>query len=185
MDDLQYYFGMHPFGALAVVVSTTLLYAAFAAILSRFGQRLFSSPSSMDLAIVTVLGAIVGRAILGQVPTLGGGLLALATLFTIEWLAGRVRRTRRAKDREQHRAQAVMVHGRLDRAVMHRLHVDEPTVYAALRTAGVRSPAEVALLVLERNGRFSVLREGEEIHPALLTGVRHANEVRERLAQAR
>lgn len=73
METLRYYLGMHPMGALAVVLSTVLLYSAFALFLSRVGQRMYASPSSLDLAVVTVLGAIVGRAILGQVPTLSGG----------------------------------------------------------------------------------------------------------------
>ena len=41
----------------------------------------------------------------------------------------------------------------------------------------------MALAILEQNGRFSVLRAGEKIHPAALTGVRHANELRDRLRE--
>ena len=43
-------------------------------------------------------------------------------------------------------------------------------LWSALRSAGVRDPAEVALVVLEQNGTFSILRAGEHIHPAALTG---------------
>lgn len=182
MDDFGYYLGITPHGAAAIVLSTVLLYFAFAGLLSRLGQRMYSSPSSLDLAIVTVLGAIVGRSILGQVPTLAGGLLALTTLFVIEALAGRVRRSERMVARTQHRSVALMVAGRVDRAALRRHHLDEVALWGALRAAGVRSPAEVALVVLEKSGRFSVLRTGEPIHPAALTGLRQANEIQERLA---
>lgn len=183
MDELSYYLGLDAWGALAIVVSTTLLYLAFAAILSRYGQRLFASPSSLDLAIVTVLGAVVGRAILGQVPTLSGGLLALATLFLIEAFAGRLRRGRRpAEDDDRYRAIAVLVNGRVDSGALHRHKVAEPTLWAALREAGLRAPGEAALVVLEASGRFSVLRAGQPVDPAMLTGVRHADEVRRQLA---
>lgn len=184
MSDLNYYVGIHWLGAVAVVVSTVLLYFAFAAIIGWSGQRLFASPSSFDLAIVTVLGAIVGRAILGQVPTLSGGLLALATLFTLEALTGRVRRSDAVRNRQRHRATAVMVAGRVDRQAMRRHHVDEAGLWSALRSAGVRDPHEVALVVLEQTGRFSVLRRGEPVHPAALTGVRHADDVRHQLSAA-
>ncbi len=181
MDDLGYYLGMHPLGALAIVLSTVLLYLAFALLLRWSGQRMYASPSSLDLAVVTVLGAIVGRAILGQVPTLSGGLLALATLFGMEVLAGRIRRDLRRRSAQQHRAVAVMVNGKVDRAEMRRQHLDDSVLWSVLRAAGVRAPAEVSLVVLEQNGKFSVLRRGETIHPAALTGIRHANELRERL----
>ena len=181
MDAFTYYLGLHPLGALAIVLSTVLLYFSFAALLRWYGQRIYASPSSLDLAVVTVLGAIVGRAILGRVPTLSGGLLALAVLFGLEAVVGRVRRSERMQARTQHRAAAIMVAGHLDRREMRRHHLDENVLWSALRSAGVTDPADVALLVLEQNGRFSILRAGETIHPAALTGIRHANELRARL----
>lgn len=184
MGDFDYYLGIHPLGALAILVSTVLLYFSFAALLTWSGQRLFASPSSFDLAIVTVLGAIVGRAILGQVPTLSGGLLALGTLFTLEALTGRVRRSSALRGRFRHRAVVVMVAGRPERETMRRHHVDDPSLWAALRAQGVRSPAEVALVVLEQSGRFSVLRADQPVHPAALSGVRREQEVLARLADA-
>ncbi len=181
MDAFTYYLGLHPLGALAIVLSTVMLYFSFAALLRWYGQRMYASPSSLDLAVVTVLGAIVGRAILGRVPTLSGGLLALAVLFGLEAIVGRIRRTERVRSRGRHRAVAVMVAGHIDRREMHRHHLDDNVLWSALRSAGVRDPAEVALVVLEQNGKFSILRTGEQIHPAALTGVRHANELRARL----
>ncbi|TDO88056.1 uncharacterized protein DUF421 [Enemella evansiae] len=185
MDELGFYFGMHPFGAVAIVVSTVLLYLVFSLILSRFGQRLYASPSSLELAIVTVLGAIVGRSILGQVPTLGGGLLALATLLCLEAIAGRVRRGMQQGRRQQHRATAIVVDGHLETRELTRLRLDESSLWAALRGAGVCDLGEVALAVLEANGRISVLRTGQQIHPATLTGVRHSDELLRRLNPGR
>lgn len=183
MDDLQFYLGMHPWGAVAIILSTVLLYAAFAFILSRYGQRLYASPSSLELAIVIVLGAIVGRAILGQVPTLAGGLLALATLFVLESVAGRLRRTASFQKMQQHRAVAVMVDGRVDRAELAKHGLDEVALWGALRGAGVTHPDQVAVVVLERSGAFTVLRAGQAIHPAALTGVRRSSEILRRLRE--
>lgn len=184
MDDITFYLGMHPVGALAIVVSTILLYVAFATYLNHAGQRLYASPSSLDLAIVTVIGAIVGRAILGEVPTLSGGLLALGTLFALETIGGRVRRSDRMQSRRRHRAVAVMVAGQVDRRELHGLGLDEAVLWSALRGAGIASPREVALVVVEQDGGFTVLRRGQEVHPAALTGVRHSGELLERLAQS-
>lgn len=184
MTDINFYLGMHPLGALAIVVSTILLYFAFALFLHWAGQRLFASPSSFDLAVVTVLGAIVGRAILGQVPTLSGGLLALATLLVLELSSGRIRRGFRSRSSPRHRAVVVMLAGRPESAVMNRYHIDDVSLWSALRSAGIRDPSEVALVVLEQAGRFSVFRTGEPIHPVALTGVRHSEDVLARLTEA-
>jgi uncharacterized membrane protein YcaP (DUF421 family) len=182
MDDLGFYLGLPLFGAVAIVVSTIVLYLAITTLLSHAGQRLYASPSSLDLAVVTVLGAIVGRSILGQVPTLSGGLLALATLLVVEGVAGRVRRSDRMVARRRHRAVAVMVAGQVQRHELTRLGLDESGLWTELRAAGVRSPQEVAVAVVEPDGRFTVLRRGEEVHPSSLTGVKHSGELLERLS---
>lgn len=181
MHDIGYYLGLEPLGALAIVLSTAMLYGAFALILTHFGQRLYAVPSSLELAVVTVLGAIVGRAILGQVPTLSGGLLALATLFLLERAAGRVRRSERMQARRRYRAVALMVHGTIDRGELRRRGLDDSTLWSALRRTGISDPAQVALAVLERDGSISVIRAGTPLHPAVLTGVRHAQDVRPQL----
>lgn len=184
MSDVNYYLGMHPLGALSIVVSTILLYVAFVGFLRFTGQRLFASPSSLDLAVVTVLGAIVGRAILGQVPTLAGGLLALGTLAVLELLMGRLRRTWNAREGRQHRAVVVMLAGRPEREMMRRYGIDDVSLWGALRGSGVRDPKEVALVVLEQTGTFSIFRTGVPIHPAALTGVRRADSLMVRLHEA-
>lgn len=180
MDDLGYYLGIDPLGALATVIATVLLYLSFAALLRWWGQRIFASPSSFDLAVVTVLGAIVGRAILGMTPTLSGAVIAIGTLIACEYAVGRVRRTAR-RGLRRHRAVAVMVAGRVDREVLRRYDVDDVSLWSALRSAGLSDPHRAALVVLESTGRFSVLVG--LVHEAALTGVRHADVVRERLAE--
>ena len=40
------------------------------------------------------------------------------------------------------------------------------------------------MAVVEADGRFTVLRTGEELHPAALTGVKQSGELLERLAAA-
>lgn len=183
MGELDYYLGISPWAAVATVTSTILLYAVFATLLRVWGQRLFASPSSLDLAVVTVLGAIVGRATMGMTPTLATALVALGTLLACEFTVGRVRRMARHSAR-RHRAVAVMVAGKVDREVLHRYRVHDTSLWTALRAAGISAPRQVALAVLEPTGRFSVLRAGEPVHEAALTGVRNSQDVRARLLKA-
>lgn len=52
-----------------MVISTTGLYGAFLLLSRMLGQRVLARLSGFDLLVVIVFGAIIGRAILGQVPT--------------------------------------------------------------------------------------------------------------------
>ncbi len=188
--DLSYYLGITRGGAVAVVVSTVTLYFAFGGLLRLWGQRLYSSPRSVDLAVATVLGAVVGRATLGHIPTLAGGLIALGTLAALELLFRVVRRlpvpklNRRRPTRPTARAVVLAVAGKVRTDTMRTYGLSMPVLWSALRQAGVSHPSQVAVAVLEPRGRISVLRTGQPIHPGALTGVRGAHAVLEQLREA-
>lgn len=183
MDDLGNYLGLHPLGALATVIATVVLYLSFAWVLRSWGQSILASPSSFDLAVVTVLGAIVGRATMGRNPTLVAALIALGTLLVCQYVTGLVRNATAGGSGEP-RAVAVMVAGETDREMLDRYRVDDRSLWSALRSAGISDPGEVALVVLEPHGQFSVLRSGSPIHASALVGVRRGDRVLDRLVQA-
>lgn len=184
--DLGYYLGITPAAALAVVISTVTLYFVFGGLLRLWGQRLWSSPRSLDLAVVTVLGAIVGRSTIGHVPTLVGGLIALGTLAGLELVFRGVRRLPlpRLPGVRRGRAVVLAVDGRVRSESLARYGLTLPVLWSTLRQAGISHPSQVALAVLEPNGRVSVLRTGQPIHPRALLGVKGAHLVQEQLRSA-
>jgi uncharacterized membrane protein YcaP (DUF421 family) len=184
--DLGYYLGITPDGALAVVVSTVTLYFVFGAVLRFWGQRLWSSPRSLDLAVVTVLGAIVGRSTMGHVPTLAGGLIALTTLAGLELVFRGLRRLPLPQLPGGRRGRAVVlaVDGRVRTDALARYGLTLPILWSTMRQAGISHPSQVALAVLEPNGRISVLRTGQPVHPRALLGVKGAHLVQEQLREA-
>ena len=91
-DELWHEIGITPARAAAVVLASGTLYLTFTVILRVWGQRLFANRSGSGLAVVLVLGAIVGRSMLGPNATLLGGLLCLATLIALESIFGAGRR---------------------------------------------------------------------------------------------
>ena len=186
MRDLWHYIGITPAGAIAVVLSTVTIYFVFGAVLRLWGQRLYSSPRSLDLAIVTVLGAIVGRSTMGHVPTLTGGLIALGTLATLEVLFRNLRRLPLPQLDGQSRARAavLVVAGKVQNDTMRTYGLTTPMLWSALRQAGVSHLTQVALVVLEPNGQISVVRAGQPIHPRALLGVKGAHRVQEHLRDA-
>ncbi len=157
--------------AVGVVLASCVLYLAFTTVLRVWGQRIFANRSGSGLAVVLVLGAIVGRSMLGPSATLLGGLLCLTTLIALEGFFGSGRRAGLIGHR---RAALLYAHGELDQSVVQRYHLSESMIWARLRQAGVRNVSEVEAVVLETDGTLSVLRAGEKPDAQLLHNVRGA-----------
>ncbi|HCQ18749.1 MAG TPA: DUF421 domain-containing protein [Dermacoccus sp.] len=166
--------GISAGGVVGVVVATVVLYAVFVAILHFWGVRYLAAGSTMSVAVFTVLGALCARAMLGNSPTLCGALVAMATLFVLEFGFGRLHavmsmRSHRAAGRA--RAWAVMIDGRARPDALRHVGLTAERLHERLRGGGVRHLDDVALAVLEPRGTLTVVRRGESIDPQLLVGI--------------
>lgn len=175
MDEFWDYVGITPVAAVAVVCATVALYLSFIALVRVLGQRVLSSLSTFDLLVVIVLGAVIGRAALGYTPTLAAGLICIATLVILEGIIGQVR-SRPTWGRWVNSQPVLLMTGSTVLwKHLARYHVTEEELRAALRQVGVRSDREVAAVILEGNGKLSVLRRGVPVDPSMLAGVRGAD----------
>lgn len=163
--------------AVNVVLSAVGMYCAFLVLIRLLGQRTMAAMSSFDFAAVIAMGAVAGRAVLGYTPTLAAGVIGLATLFTLQAAAGQVRRTRLGAAAVRNRPMLLMAGPQILHDNLTRAHIVEEELHAKLRLAGIRDTSEVACVILESTGAVSVLRRGELIAPALLTGVRDAERI--------
>jgi uncharacterized membrane protein YcaP (DUF421 family) len=160
-----------PAESLAVAIATAGMYVAMVLMVRLFGQRILSSLSSFDIAAVVAFGAVIGRAALGDTPRLGGGLVALGTLLVMQAVAGQLRLVRWGDRALMRHPILLMAGSTVVEDNLHRSHITLGDLQSALREAGVRRPGEVAAVVFEPTGRFSVLRRGTPIDPTLLSGV--------------
>lgn len=162
-------------GALAVVASAVGIYLAFLLMVRLFGQRVLSRLSTFDAVVAVMLGAVAGRAVLGDTPTLAAGVLGLGTLFALEAAFGQLRSGIRVSALMNNQAVLLMAGERVLEANLHRVHVVESELFGALRRAGVRSLDEIACVIFEASGTISVLRRGRPVDPRLLEGVMDAH----------
>ena len=65
----------------------------------------------------------------------------------------------------------LMAHGQMIPRAMQRAHITEANLYVAIREAGIASPGLVQCVILEANGRLSVIKVGTPIDPCLLENV--------------
>lgn len=157
--------------ALLVVVTAAGIYATVILLSRLFGQRQFSVTTSYDLAFTFALGSVVGRVILVRT-SLAAGVLGLATLFVLHALSGRLHHSVRAvHDLIQNRPVLLVVDGRVLDDNLRAARTSRSELYQQLRAHGHGSLEGVGAVVLERNGRMSVLDRDEARDPELFAEV--------------
>ena len=136
------------------------------------GQRALARMSSTDLAVIIVVGAVIGRSALGYTPTLTAGILAMLTLFAMQALAGNIRRLVKTAWPLNNAPLLLMAGTSFVEENLRRIHLDEEELWPKLREAGIRHRSEVAAVILEPTGEISVLRRGIPLDRSLLADVR-------------
>lgn len=183
MADLFGHIGITPIGALAVAVSAAAMYGVLSLVFRIWGRRLALNASIVGVGLVTLISAIAARAILGQSPTLAGGLVAIATLLVMEQSFGQIARAV-GRWRPLHWGRSpvvVVVQGRLRSAALARHGLSDAQLFGLLRRQGIVDLAQVALAILEPTGSISVVRTGQRVDPALIEGVAGADNVPSKL----
>lgn len=175
MDWMEY--GLDGVDAVRVVVSCVAFYFGIILLLRIFGQRTLASLSSFDVAAIIAMGAIIGRAILGDTPTLAAGALGLATLLSLQALSGVGRRFGIIRNVVNSPAVVLMAGREILADNLAKTHVDYDEIIAKLRAAGIRNRDEVACMILESTGQISIIRRGAPIAEEILTGVIGAERV--------
>lgn len=165
--------GIEPWRIPVVIAAAVGIYLCFVLLVRVFGVRLLSSWNGLDALIIIMFGAVAGRVILGNHPTLGAGIVGLGTLIFLEILFGTLQRVS-ATRRLRHQPLALMDHGEFLERSLRRAHLTHREICAALRAAGITRLDQVRGVILEDTGHLSILRTGTEPDPALLDGVRGA-----------
>jgi uncharacterized membrane protein YcaP (DUF421 family) len=104
------------------------IYLSFILLVRIVGPRSLTSTSSFDFAAVVALGAVIGRTALLAEPTLAIGLIALATLFTLQALLGLLRQNSAFDRLVHHHPTLLVADGELLRGNMQRVHVVDDEV---------------------------------------------------------
>lgn len=158
-----------------IVASAIIIYLAFLLIVRVFGRRVFAATSFSSTVGFVMLGALAGRAILGPTPTVSAGIIALATLVAMESMFHAIEDSTPARYLLGGRPILVFLDGEPVAEACRRTHTSPVDLNSAMRGAGVVRPADVRCIILEPHGRYSVIRTGAELSPALFTHVEGAD----------
>lgn len=170
MDEFVWMVGISWPQAAAVVVASCVLYLVYAATLALWGQRRSVGTSTLGIAVATLTGSLMARAMLGNAPTMTGGLLAVGTIVVLEVGLGSLR-NRGLVAHRRHPVRVVLVDGRVLHDQLRLAHVAERDLAVGLRQHGVRRYEDLALVLIEARGTLTTVPAGETIAAALVRDV--------------
>lgn len=146
------------YGLLRVLIVGPVAYVALVAMLRISGKRTLSKMNAFDLIVTIALGSTLASIILTESVALVEGILGLAILiglqYIITWLSVRSGRISRFVKAEP---DLLLHNGHFLDNQLRRSRVTRSEVEAAIREQGRGDVSDIAAVVLETDGSFSVI----------------------------
>ncbi|MGB1202371.1 MAG: DUF421 domain-containing protein [Alloalcanivorax venustensis] len=135
-----------------------LAYVSLVFMLRVSGKRTLAKMNAFDLVVTVAIGSTLATIVLSKSVALAEGLLALALLigmqFAISWSSTRMPWLRRVVTGEP---RLLLRDGTMLDEALRDARVTREEVRAALRSSGIGALGDVAAVVLETDGSFSVI----------------------------
>ncbi len=160
----------------AIVVALVSMIAIYVSVIAATriaGPRSLAQMSAFDFVATVAIGSITASVGLGTVPVVEG-LVALATLFTLQYLIGLARRSRSFGGLVDNAPLLLVRDGEVLEDHLRLARLTHADLRQHLRQADVTDVRAVRAVVLETTGGVSVLQGEGDITP-LLQGVRGAD----------
>lgn len=171
LEEAQYQLGIEPYRIPIVAMASVGIYLSFMVLVKLFGSRVLTAMTASDAVIVIMFGAVAGRVIVGNPPTLAAGIVGLATLMLLEAAFGSIRHNLRWARLIDRRPVLIMLDGVTLEKYMKLAHVSDDDVNSAMRKAGVSRRCDVQAMILEPTGQISIIRAGQPMEAGLLANV--------------
>ncbi|MGB3797530.1 MAG: YetF domain-containing protein [Alteraurantiacibacter sp.] len=141
-----------------IFATTIIIYAALILILRGVGKRSLAKLNIFDLVVTVALGSTLATIMLSQDTTLAEGALAFVTLCGLQWLVAWLSlRVTWFKKFIRSEPRLLFSDGKfLDRA-MREERILRQEVDAEIRSHGFADLEDIAAVVLETDGSFSVI----------------------------
>ena len=160
-------------GLLRVLIIAPAVYLWLVLVLRITGKRTLTQLNAFDFIVTVALGSVVASVIVTKSVAYVEGALALALLALLQlaaaWAAVRVDWVRRALTSEP---TLLVRDGQLLPGALTGERISEPALRQAVRSAGLGGLDQVAAVVLETNGKLSVIGRRQTGDGSALTDVR-------------
>lgn len=140
-----------------------LAYIALVTLLRISGKRTLAKMNAFDFIVTVALGSTLATVLLSKDVALAEGVLAFMLLiglqFSVAWLSVR---SPWVEELVKSEPTLLLYRGQLLRPAMRRERVSQAEIESAVRQQGFADPADVAAVVLETDGTFSVIQAQDE-----------------------
>lgn len=177
--EAMYQLGIEPHRIPVVMIATLGIYLAFMILVKLFGSRVLTSMTASDAVIIIMFGAVAGRVIVGNPPTLAAGVIGLFTLMLLEAAFGTFRQFVKWSKLIDRRPVLLVYKGELQEDNMAFAHITERDVNSAVRKAGLGRRTDVQLMILEPTGHISVIRRGQLVDASVFKDVLGSERIEE------
>ena len=141
-----------------IILVGAAAYAVLVAVLRLFGKRTLSQLNAFDFVVTVAIGSILATTLLNADVTLTEGAVALGLLLGLQYLIARVStRWPRVRSGITSNPTLLLVDGRIQYDMLKRQRLTESELRQAVRMSGVGDLSQVKAVVLESNGKFSVI----------------------------
>lgn len=145
-------------GPIEVALRTAVVYLFLVVVLRLAGRRELAQLSILDLVVLLIISNGVQNAMVGPNTTLIGGLVSAGTLVVLDRVLNSVLKRHRTIARFLEGEPVLLVrNGRILTNALRKIDMDRAELDAAVRAHGVATVNDVALAVLETDGRISVI----------------------------
>jgi uncharacterized membrane protein YcaP (DUF421 family) len=149
-----------PGAIIKILVVGLLDYVTLLALLRITGKRSLSKWNAYDLVVTVAIGSTLANAILSRTSTWAEASAGMGLLVAVQYLIARAAVHRPSIRRWFNAPPAVLLrNGQLLHEALLREQVTEGEVLAAVRHHGIAAVEDVAAVILETDGNFSVIPE--------------------------
>ena len=150
----------------------TAAYFTVIVVLRISGKRPLAQLNVFDFVVTVALGSILATALLSSTVSWADGATAFALIaalqFVIAWVSSRWRGGRRILTSEP---VLLLSHGVMRPDALRRARLAESEVLQAIRSSGSGDPSDIAAVVIETNGKISVISTEKLGDGSALAGV--------------
>ncbi|MGR3468405.1 MAG: DUF421 domain-containing protein, partial [Shimia sp.] len=141
-----------------VMLSAPLAYAGVVVILRIGGKRTLADFNAFDFVVSVALGSLLAATVVNPSVAVAEGLAAIALLVALQaGIARLTTRSRRARAIVQSRPRLVAHRGQVIEAALRATRLSEDDLNTAARQAGFAAVGETGAIIIESNGKISVL----------------------------
>lgn len=149
-------------GIVRTIIVGTLAYVFLVVSLRVSGKRTLAKLNAFDLVVTVAFGSTLAAIVLNEDIALAEGVTALVLLITLQFVVAFLSVRSEAFARAVRSEPTLLLReGQMLPQAMRRARVTEEELETVIRTRGQRGLADIAAVILESDGSFSVI-DGEQ-----------------------